>query len=200
MPKIIVVTGDSETGKSELLTKLYETILRWYDNYELTIEKQPINSLGDFLVDIVIKRNMSLKNDNEERYPNEISCNGNKDNCCNNEPKQNDKKESIRILINTAGDELENFALLERKICIDYDFLVMALRKDESDRGKSLNNIYSSLESHPGTGNKKNLPNVDIQSLFSSSTEFFNTHHNDREKNLMCIMTEIVCYIYSNLK
>ena len=61
MSKIIVVTGDENKGKSELLTKLYETILRWYDNYDLQIEKQPINSHGDFLADIRIKRNTSFE-------------------------------------------------------------------------------------------------------------------------------------------
>lgn len=62
----ILIQGHSNTGKSELLTKLYETILRWYDNYELTIEKQPINSFGDFLADITIKRNKLLKKANEK--------------------------------------------------------------------------------------------------------------------------------------
>lgn len=167
MSKIIVVTGDENTGKSELLTKLYETILRWYDNYDLQIEKQPINSHGDFLADIRIKRNTSFE--------------------------KNKKKDSIRILINTAGDELENFTLLDKKINEDFNFLIMALRKEDKD--KSLKDIYSKLKSHPGTGKTKNLPNEGIQKLFSSSAEFFNTHHSEREKNLMCIMKEIVCCI-----
>lgn len=192
MSNIIVVTGGTNTGKSELLTKLYETILRWYDNYDLQIEKQPINSHGDFLADIRIKRNPSF-GDNEKKYSEEVNCSDNKNICYDNESKQNDKKDSIRILINTAGDELENFILLGEKINKDFDFLIMALRKKDKD--KSLEGIYSELESHPGTGKIKNLFNVDIKKRFNSSAEFFNTHHSEREKNLMCIMNEIVCCI-----
>lgn len=177
MSNIIVVTGGTNTGKSELLTKLYETILRWYDNYELTIEKQPINSFGDFLADITIKINKPLKDANEKKYPNDINTN-NEEDCCKNNPQQNDKKDSIRILINTAGDEIGNFTLLEGAITTDFDFLIFSKR----DRMKGGKKLSSDLQSHIKKGKKKS-----------------NNHHNEREKNLMCIIKEIVFYIYNNL-
>lgn len=178
MSNIIVVTGGTNTGKSELLTKLYETILRWYDNYELTIEKQPINSFGDFLADITIKINKPLKDANEKKYPNDINTN-NEDCCCNNEPKLGHEEKDIRILINTAGDQKGNFNKLKLKSLKDYDFVILA-KKDSL--------VTTKLD-------------VKIQDLFShiGKKSFSNNYHNNREKNLMCIMKEIVCYIYSNL-
>lgn len=198
MSNIIVVTGGTNTGKSELLTKLYETILRWYDNYELTIEKQPINSLGDFLADITIKRNKPLKDANEKKYPNDISTN-NEEDCCKNNPQQNDKKDSIRILINTAGDELGNFNQLKDKLDIDkdYDFLIIVLKKTNEDLGKSLEDIYSNLK----PSKKGDTPIADIDNLFKSfDVQLSNNYHKVREKNLICVMKEIVCYTYNNLK
>lgn len=179
MSKIIVVTGDANTGKSELLTKLYETILRWYDNYDLKIEKHPINSFGDFLADITIKINKPLKDANEKKYPNDINTN-NENNCYNNEPKPDNEEKDIRILINTAGDQKGNFKWLKLKSLNNFDFIILA-KRDDLD--------VTNLER-------------EIQNLFNDTAKktFLNNYHNEREKNLMCIMKEIVCYTYKNLK
>ncbi len=52
----------------------------------------------------------------------EVNCSDNKTTCCNNDPKPYNEEKVIRILINTAGDELENFTLLGKKINEDFNF------------------------------------------------------------------------------
>ena len=190
MSNVIVITGKSNSGKTELLTKLYETILRWYDNYELTIEKQPINSFGDFLADITIKRNNHFilsANDLKKVDDKQEDCYHNSNNIDEN---------SIRILINTAGDELENFILLKSKITHKYDFLILAVRGGKTRKPSEL---YCSLKSKPKGGMTITL-DTDIEELLKiTSVIISNNCYNEKEKNLMYIMKEIVCYTYNNL-
>lgn len=161
--KVFVITGMNNTGKTSLLTKLYETILRWYDNHEIHLNKKPINSYGDFFADITIMQNTRLKNPK--------FFNKEKEHHFQNINYQSDKRnKSIRILINTAGDIKGNFKDLENIELLDYDFIILA----KNDKFQ-----FSKLSS-------KSIE------LVKDSYDFSCNISEDLEKNLLKIITSIV--------
>jgi hypothetical protein len=110
MPIIHTLIGAKNMGKTTVLVKLYEMILRVYDNYEIYVKKIPINTQGDFLGEITIHLGkVQIKHKNELKECPSL--------------KNKEKRDKIKILFHTAGDAVENFDILNKKINDDQDYL-----------------------------------------------------------------------------
>lgn len=111
MPEIHCIIGSENLGKTTVQVKLFESILRIYDNYNIDLCKYSINTLGDFLATIEIYLN-------EETHKELLikKTNANSESSIGREKTQDNKNSSFKILLHTAGDQISNFKILKKKI------------------------------------------------------------------------------------